>query len=649
MVGLVWAVSSAAQTSFNPVWHLTNQINSAAVKNARVVLSAQGPIYSTNFTPDITPKTGTSDSNGIVSCFTNVTAGGSYVLELDLPYGVRKITNGFPAGLTGTVAAEPYGGVYINGIFYYANTNAPLQPGGNQPITVSGDATGTGTTSIPLTLSSVGTAGTYTKVTTDAKGRVTSGTTLSLSDLPAGATSNILGSGPISVTPGAGNATVALSGTVPLANGGTGNTTGQPSGTAGGILSGTFPNPSLSGSAALPAAQFTGTLSTNNMQPAFAALAQSNGVNVTNLQLFNIPELKGLVPTVATYMPDDSFGATATYTVPVVAGQIYFFNITNADNGIWDDDSASSVGNGDFPESGAFVPTGNTVRCYSVDDLSGQQVQENIVKSNAVIVSSFKGDFEGSIGPSSTIDPIVIENEGIVTNNQHTVNFSNITVAYIDGMPVNYYQTNMAVTCTNGSYVLNAATGSFSGWRRGDNIVVGGGVYNMQLIVLSNMSSTQIVVMQTGGGPIGVTLTSYSTGNYFYPILANWRDINKNPAGGIDNSGAPFVYGAHNSTGFFQVLEGYSSFFGQLNAPETELDIRSIYGPLWGMDTNAGFVWNRSYGLQITNGFVTLPAPGGIRPWTAAQLGNNGCGIWNSNGQTFKSKSNGTAITDTPF
>ena len=55
---------------------------------------------------------------------------------------------------------------------------------GNQSITYTGDATGSGTTSVTLTLASVGTAGTYTKVTTDAKGRVTAGTTLSASDIP---------------------------------------------------------------------------------------------------------------------------------------------------------------------------------------------------------------------------------------------------------------------------------------------------------------------------------------------------------------------------------------------------------------------------------------------------------------------------------
>lgn len=55
---------------------------------------------------------------------------------------------------------------------------------GNQSISVTGDVTGSGTTSIATTLASVGTAGTYTKVTTDAKGRVTSGTTLAATDIP---------------------------------------------------------------------------------------------------------------------------------------------------------------------------------------------------------------------------------------------------------------------------------------------------------------------------------------------------------------------------------------------------------------------------------------------------------------------------------
>lgn len=56
---------------------------------------------------------------------------------------------------------------------------------GNETITFSGDATGSGSSSVTLTLANSGvTAGTYTKVTIDAKGRATSGTTLSDSDIP---------------------------------------------------------------------------------------------------------------------------------------------------------------------------------------------------------------------------------------------------------------------------------------------------------------------------------------------------------------------------------------------------------------------------------------------------------------------------------
>lgn len=51
--------------------------------------------------------------------------------------------------------------------------------------TVTGDATGTlGNGSTALTLKNTGTAGTYTKVTTDAQGRILSGTSLSDSDVP---------------------------------------------------------------------------------------------------------------------------------------------------------------------------------------------------------------------------------------------------------------------------------------------------------------------------------------------------------------------------------------------------------------------------------------------------------------------------------
>jgi hypothetical protein len=72
------------------------------------------------------------------------------------------------------------------------NASSATKLATSRTISASGDATGSSApfdgqtnATIPLTLASVGTAGTYTKVTTDAKGRVTSGTTLSATDIPS--------------------------------------------------------------------------------------------------------------------------------------------------------------------------------------------------------------------------------------------------------------------------------------------------------------------------------------------------------------------------------------------------------------------------------------------------------------------------------
>jgi phage-related tail fiber protein len=88
-----------------------------------------------------------------------------------------------------------------NTLFIGATGNAVVAIGGSglyskkaDPFTVTGDATGTGTLSggVALTLATTGvTAGTYPKVTVDAKGRVTAGTTLAITDIPTLAASKI--------------------------------------------------------------------------------------------------------------------------------------------------------------------------------------------------------------------------------------------------------------------------------------------------------------------------------------------------------------------------------------------------------------------------------------------------------------------------
>jgi phage-related tail fiber protein len=93
--------------------------------------------------------------------------------KLDSPALTGTPTAPTPAGADNSTKLATT--AFIKGLGYLTTNNT---------ITISGDASGAGTTAIALTLASVGTAGTYAKVTTDAKGRVTSGTTLSVTDVP---------------------------------------------------------------------------------------------------------------------------------------------------------------------------------------------------------------------------------------------------------------------------------------------------------------------------------------------------------------------------------------------------------------------------------------------------------------------------------
>lgn len=75
------------------------------------------------------------------------------------------------------VSASTYNNVTVDTKGRVTNGSNASYITGNQTITLSSDATGSGTTSIAVTLANSGvTAGTYNRVTVDAKGRATSGT-----------------------------------------------------------------------------------------------------------------------------------------------------------------------------------------------------------------------------------------------------------------------------------------------------------------------------------------------------------------------------------------------------------------------------------------------------------------------------------------
>ena len=110
---------------------------------------------------------------------------------ITIPTNTTHLTNGSNYITLSSLSFTAGSGAYNNttGVITIPTNNNQLINGsgyitGNQTITLSGDISGSGTTGITATLASVGTAGTYTKVTTDSKGRITSGTTLSSGDLP---------------------------------------------------------------------------------------------------------------------------------------------------------------------------------------------------------------------------------------------------------------------------------------------------------------------------------------------------------------------------------------------------------------------------------------------------------------------------------
>jgi hypothetical protein len=81
-----------------------------------------------------------------------------------------------PTPTTGDNATNAASTAFVNAQNYLA---------ANQSITLSGDVTGSGATAISATLANSGvTAGKYTKLTVDAKGRATSGATLAAADIP---------------------------------------------------------------------------------------------------------------------------------------------------------------------------------------------------------------------------------------------------------------------------------------------------------------------------------------------------------------------------------------------------------------------------------------------------------------------------------
>jgi hypothetical protein len=131
------------------------------------------------------------DASNLTMHVSNNGAGGSFFHRSSS--GVGKAA-GDPITWTTTIYTDLNTFTYKGQTVYHSGnltnlsqlTNGPGYITANQTITLTGDVTGSGSSSIAATLSNSGiTAGTYTKLTVDAKGRATVGATLASSDIPA--------------------------------------------------------------------------------------------------------------------------------------------------------------------------------------------------------------------------------------------------------------------------------------------------------------------------------------------------------------------------------------------------------------------------------------------------------------------------------
>ena len=275
----------------------------------------------------------TVDAKGRVTVGANLTSA-------DLPAYTGAITSGQvttalgftpynatnPAGYLTSVAATPgtYNNVTINASGLVTGGSNVAYITGNQNISVTGDATGSGSTAIALTLANSGvTAGTYTKVTVDAKGRVTTGAQLSSADLPVYTgviTSSQITSG-LGFTPyNATNPNGYITGTGNT-TGSSGSTTNVLGGTAGALLFQTSANNTSS----IPIGSAGQILTVVGGTPTWTAAA-SSGIAFTKItSATTLAASSG-------YLTDTTAGA---FTVTLPANPAANTQIIIADDGDW--------------------------------------------------------------------------------------------------------------------------------------------------------------------------------------------------------------------------------------------------------------------------------------------------------------------------
>ena len=160
-------VLSASKLTTSRTVAVTGDVTGSGSFDGSANLSISSTLANSGVTAGTYPKV-TVDAKGRVTVGSTLLSGD--IPDLSATYQPKNANltavSGISVSSTGLVK-------FTNGV---ASLDSASYITGNQSISVSGDATGSGTTAITLTLANSGvTAGTYKSVTVDAKGRVTSG------------------------------------------------------------------------------------------------------------------------------------------------------------------------------------------------------------------------------------------------------------------------------------------------------------------------------------------------------------------------------------------------------------------------------------------------------------------------------------------
>ena len=458
-------------------------VNAVAGRSGNVTLSTAdisglGTIASQN--ANAVQLTGGS-INGVIIGASNPTSATFTTVTADTFYGTATKANVIAGGAANEIVYQT--GVNTTGFlpppsspntFLQWNGNSfvwQTSPG-NQTITMTGDVSGSGTTSISLTLASIANPGTYHQVTIDAKGRVTSGA--NPTTLAGYGITDALGTGLL----GAPNGIALLDSTgLNQANNILGGTSGQLLYQIGPNVTGFVPEPTVSGyflqwnGSAFQWAQ----ASTSNQAISISGDASGSGTTSISLTLANTGVVAGTYKSISVNTKGLVTGGSNPTTLAGY-GITDAVNVSQvgAANGVATLDSTGKLTSSQIPASliGAVVYQGTWNASSNVPNLtSGTGIKGNYYKVSIAGTVAIDGNSQWNVGDTiifdgNTWDKIdglpnevvsVSGRTGVVTLTAADVGLANVT--NVQALP---YNQTLQLTGDITSSLTNLSTGSIN-------------------------------------------------------------------------------------------------------------------------------------------------------------------------------------------